>query len=51
MAGFGFSMFEVYLLNIPMGAIVALFLLGSSYLSTKFDGYRTIAAAALGVIR
>ncbi|KAK7413282.1 hypothetical protein QQX98_007870 [Neonectria punicea] len=50
MAGFGFSTFQVYLLNIPMGAILAMFALGSSFLCSRFNGYRTIIGACLSLI-
>lgn len=51
MAGFGFSRLEVYLLNMPMGAILAFFALGSTYLCSRYDGYRTIIGACLSLIR
>lgn len=51
MAGFGFTRFQVYLLNMPMGAILAFFAIGSSYLCSRFNGYRTIVGAALSLIR
>jgi MFS transporter, ACS family, allantoate permease len=51
MAGFGFSRFQVYLLNMPMGAILAFFALGSTYLCSRFNGYRTIIGACLSLIR
>ncbi|KAF4959442.1 hypothetical protein FGADI_1663 [Fusarium gaditjirri] len=35
MAGFGFSRFQVYLLNMPTGAILAFFALGSTYLCSR----------------
>ncbi|RSM19572.1 hypothetical protein CDV31_001459 [Fusarium ambrosium] len=50
MAGFGFTRFQVYLLNMPMGAILAFFAIGSSYLCSRFNGYRTIVGAALSLI-
>ncbi|KAF4966415.1 hypothetical protein FSARC_5890 [Fusarium sarcochroum] len=50
MAGFGFSRFQVYLLNMPMGAILAFFALGSTYLCSRFNGYRTIIGACLSLI-
>ncbi|KAM5343629.1 hypothetical protein ACJ41O_012166 [Fusarium nematophilum] len=50
MAGFGFSRFQVYLLNMPMGAILAFFLLASSFLCSRFNGYRTIVGAGLSLI-
>ncbi|PNP78583.1 hypothetical protein FNYG_08062 [Fusarium nygamai] len=50
MAGFGFSRFQVYLLNMPMGAILAFFALGSTYLCSRFSGYRTIIGACLSLI-
>ncbi|KAF5023413.1 hypothetical protein F66182_4513 [Fusarium sp. NRRL 66182] len=50
MAGFGFSKLQVYLLNMPMGAILAFFALGSTYLCSRFDGYRTIIGACLSLI-
>ncbi|KAF5008114.1 hypothetical protein FDECE_5598 [Fusarium decemcellulare] len=50
MAGFGFTRFQVYLLNMPMGAILAFFALGSTYLCSRFNGYRTIIGAALSLI-
>ncbi|CAF3659050.1 hypothetical protein FGSG_03855 [Fusarium graminearum PH-1] len=50
MAGFGFSRLEVYLLNMPMGAILAFFALGSTYLCSRYDGYRTIIGACLSLI-
>ncbi|KPM45168.1 hypothetical protein AK830_g1341 [Neonectria ditissima] len=50
MAGFGFSRFQVYLLNIPMGAVLAMFALGSSYICSRFNGYRTIVGACLSLV-
>ncbi|KAH6975159.1 major facilitator superfamily domain-containing protein [Ilyonectria sp. MPI-CAGE-AT-0026] len=50
MAGFGFTRFQVYLLNIPMGATLAVFLITSSYLCSRFNGYRTIIGSALSLI-
>ncbi|KAH7139890.1 major facilitator superfamily domain-containing protein [Dactylonectria estremocensis] len=50
MAGFGFTRFQVYLLNMPMGAILAVFLIVSSYLCSRFNGYRTIVGSALSLI-
>lgn len=51
MAGFGFSKFQVYLFNIPMGAFLACFALGSSFLCSRFNGYRTVVGSALSIIR
>lgn len=51
MAGFGFTRFQVYLLNMPMGATLAVFLIASSYLCSRFNGYRTIIGSALSLIR
>ncbi|KAH7129205.1 major facilitator superfamily domain-containing protein [Dactylonectria macrodidyma] len=50
MAGFGFTRFQVYLLNMPMGAILAFFLIVSSYLCSRFNGYRTIVGSSLSLI-
>ncbi|KAF5002741.1 hypothetical protein FGRMN_138 [Fusarium graminum] len=50
MAGFGFSRLQVYLLNMPMGAILAFFALGSTYLCSRYSGYRTIIGACLSLI-
>lgn len=51
MAGFGFNRLQVYLLNMPMGAILAFFALGSTYLCSRYSGYRTIIGACLSLIR
>ncbi|KAI6758300.1 hypothetical protein HG530_010540 [Fusarium avenaceum] len=50
MAGFGFNRLQVYLLNMPMGAILAFFALGSTYLCSRYSGYRTIIGACLSLI-
>ncbi|KAF4338412.1 allantoate permease [Fusarium beomiforme] len=50
MKGFGFSRFQVYLLNMPQGVILAFFALGSTYLCSRYNGYRTIIGACLSLI-
>ncbi|KAL1304286.1 hypothetical protein AAFC00_000693 [Neodothiora populina] len=48
--GFGFTQLEVYLLQIPSGAIHGFFALGSTYLCTRIKGSRCAIAAVLSVI-
>lgn len=51
MSGFGFSTFQVYLLNLPIGVIHGIFSVGATFLCSRFNGVRTLVAPALSIIR
>ncbi|KAF9889034.1 hypothetical protein FE257_008011 [Aspergillus nanangensis] len=44
MTGLGFSTLEVYLLSMPIGAVHAIFSIGSTYLATKYTNSRCTIA-------
>lgn len=48
--GLGFNRFQVYLLQIPTGAVHMFFALTSTYLCSRYKGSRCIIAAALSVV-
>lgn len=49
-SGLGFSRLEVYLLQIPTGAIHGIFALGSTFLCTKFNNSRCFIAASVSIV-
>lgn len=51
MSGFGFEILEVYLLQIPFGAIHGIFALGATFICGRFKGSRCVTAASLSIIR
>jgi len=48
--GLGYNMFQVYLLQIPLGAMHGIFALGSTFLCSKFKNCRCIVAGSLSLI-
>lgn len=50
-SGLGFSRLQVYLLQLPTGAVHGIFALGSTYLCSKLKQSRCIIAASLSIVR
>ncbi|KAL6244912.1 hypothetical protein RBB50_008440 [Rhinocladiella similis] len=48
--GFGFTIFQVYLLSIPMGVVHAIFSLGCTLLCSRFKNIRTVVAASICLV-